>query len=95
MDLLHKYFFYSYKQGQINLALSNRVNFSELYQIEKKRKGVKKIEFNPTISLCLIEDSEDSATQTCSQMSDSQMFFFTCSSGKEADLLRNKTLLSN
>ena len=91
--------------------MSNRVNFSELYQIENKRKGVRTIEFNPKISLCLIEDSEDSATQTCSQMSDSliednvtqtcsqmsdsQMLFFTCSSGKEADLLRNKTLLSN
>ena len=92
MNLLLKNFFHSYKQGEINLALTNKVNFKELYHLKKKKK---KKSFNPKLNLCIVEHSE---TQTHKPMSSyiktkEQMLFLTCCSEAESSLYRDNNLL--
>ena len=97
MDLLLRNFFYSYKNGDINLALSNRVNFDELYQLKEKKKVKKSLNFNHQVSICQLNEYETKTYNSVPNLSLESKFFMTCTSAKEAELFKlpsneNKTI---
>ena len=38
METLLRNFFFSYKNGDINIALANRIKFGEIYELKEKKK---------------------------------------------------------
>ena len=56
LKTLLRNFFQSYKRGEVSLALTNQLKLAEL--CPKQGKRVKSISFNPTISICLIDENK-------------------------------------
>lgn len=95
MNLLLKNFFYSYKQGEINLALTNRINFEELYHLKEKKRSNKTLNFIPKISICLMKENDTNSYNPISTLSKEFKLFITCCSENESEFFWDKQLLSN
>ena len=99
MSLMLKNFFCSYKRGDINLALTNRIHFKELFELQEKnvmkKEKNKKISFNPKLSLCLMEtnETENYKQMPANLLNKEQVIFMTCISQTEAQLYKNTDML--
>ena len=96
MKSLLRNFFASYKRGDINIALTNKLNISELCPLKQKDKD-KTLKFNEKLSICLIEpeiSNYDSSVFNDLQ-SVEQLIFLTCISSTECKLYKNYDKLKN
>ena len=89
-------FFASYKRGDINIALTNKLHISELIPPKQKSKD-KILKYNEKLSISLIElktnyyDSSVFNDIKCVE----QLIFLTCTSHTESKLFRNYGKLKN
>ena len=89
-------FFASYKRGDINIALTNKLNISELCPPKQKNKD-KILKYNEKLSICLIEPETNYYDSSVFNdvKSVEQLIFLTCTSHTESKLFRNYGKLKN
>ena len=94
MHSLWKNFFNSYKNGEINIALSNKLALNDLCP-NKKSKNKRSIQFNDTVNICLVKCNPKHPDENIFEKIEyvEDLIFLSCISKAEAKLYRNYSKL--